>query len=162
VYPNVISTILEPRNICQSNIEEIFLLIIVTSSPQNFLERHTIRETWGNTSQENYQIYQKFNEPFIEKFLTKNWHVLVDLMFKKFTVKIAFIVGLTDQEDVQARINRESEMYGDLIQENFQDSYNNLTLKSLFLLKWVKNNCLGRGGFESPRSFFQYFYKCFF
>ena len=30
---------------------------------------------------------------------------------------------------------------GDIIQENFLDSYNNLTLKSIFILKYIKNNC---------------------
>ena len=28
-----------------------------------------------------------------------------------------------------------------MIVENFVDTYNNLTLKTLMLLKWVKNNC---------------------
>ena len=32
-------------------------------------------------------------------------------------------------------------MTGDIIQENFLDSYNNLTLKSILMLKYVKNNC---------------------
>jgi beta-1,3-galactosyltransferase 1 len=32
-------------------------------------------------------------------------------------------------------------LYNDIIQESFYDTYNNLTLKSLMLLKWVISNC---------------------
>lgn len=31
--------------------------------------------------------------------------------------------------------------YGDIIQEKFHDTYNNLTLKSVMMLKWVTTNC---------------------
>lgn len=36
-------------------------------------------------------------------------------------------------------------MYDDLIQESFLDSYNNLTLKSVMMLKWINANCVGKG-----------------
>lgn len=42
---------------------------------------------------------------------------------------------------MQERIQRENEAYDDVIVEDFRDTYNNLTIKSLMLLKWVKNNC---------------------
>jgi len=35
----------------------------------------------------------------------------------------------------------ESTKYGDVIQEGFLDTYNNLTLKSVMLLKWVRTHC---------------------
>lgn len=35
----------------------------------------------------------------------------------------------------------ESASYGDVIQEGFLDTYNNLTLKSVMLLKWVRSHC---------------------
>ena len=41
----------------------------------------------------------------------------------------------------QDDIRKESNTFGDLIVENFTDSYHNLTLKSLMMLKWAKNNC---------------------
>lgn len=37
---------------------------------------------------------------------------------------------------------------GDIIQENFVDSYNNLTLKTILMLKWAKNNCVNKGNFN--------------
>ena len=37
---------------------------------------------------------------------------------------------------LQKKVVEESEMFGDLLQSPFVDSYNNLTLKSLFILKY--------------------------
>ena len=58
--------------------------------------------------------------------------------------KVVFLLGLPSQEndtEVQDKIEEEVEKYGDIIQEGFLDSYNNLTLKSIMMLKWVTNNC---------------------
>ncbi len=38
---------------------------------------------------------------------------------------------------LQSELKRESDMYGDILQESFIDAYNNLTLKSMFMLKFV-------------------------
>lgn len=38
-----------------------------------------------------------------------------------------------------------SSLSGDIIQENFIDSYNNLTLKTILMLKWANNNCVNKG-----------------
>ncbi|KAJ8704713.1 hypothetical protein PYW07_011901 [Mythimna separata] len=58
--------------------------------------------------------------------------------------KVVFLLGMpTNDNDsyVQNKIEEESEKYGDVIQEGFVDSYNNLTLKSIMMLKWITNNC---------------------
>ncbi|CAK1593545.1 unnamed protein product [Parnassius mnemosyne] len=58
--------------------------------------------------------------------------------------KLVFLLGLPPHDndtDVQDKIDNEVETYGDIIQEGFVDSYNNLTLKSIMMLKWVTNNC---------------------
>lgn len=47
--------------------------------------------------------------------------------------------------DTQLRITEESDIKNDLIQEGFLDTYNNLTLKSVMMLKWVKNHCVDKG-----------------
>ncbi|XP_055524830.1 uncharacterized protein LOC129718261 [Wyeomyia smithii] len=53
-------------------------------------------------------------------------------------------INAAELDEVQMRVVNESEMYGDIIQESFIDSYNNLTLKTIMMLKWVVNNCDGR------------------
>lgn len=58
--------------------------------------------------------------------------------------KLVFLLGLPpsrNDTDVQDRIEEEIYKYGDVIQEGFTDSYNNLTLKSIMMLKWINNNC---------------------
>ncbi|XP_046974807.1 uncharacterized protein LOC124541046 isoform X2 [Vanessa cardui] len=58
--------------------------------------------------------------------------------------KLVFLLGLPSQDndtEIQEKIDEEVDKYGDVIQEGFIDSYNNLTLKSIMMLKWVTNNC---------------------
>jgi len=56
-------------------------------------------------------------------------------------VKVVFIIGKADNEKQQLKIKGESNKYGDIIQELFVDTYENLTIKSLMLLKWFEQNC---------------------
>jgi|GEM_PF-5799197 len=55
-------------------------------------------------------------------------------------IAIAFLLGRTPPQD-QAAINKEAALYNDIIQANFIDSYNNLTLKTISMLEWVDNYC---------------------
>lgn len=62
-----------------------------------------------------------------------------------FNVKIVYLIGQTQNNETQISINQESDNFGDIIQESFLDSYNNLTLKSIMMLKWVTTNCVDKG-----------------
>lgn len=42
---------------------------------------------------------------------------------------------------LQESVLSEAQRYGDIVVEDFTDSYTNLTLKSVFMLKWVVNHC---------------------
>jgi beta-1,3-galactosyltransferase 1 len=46
---------------------------------------------------------------------------------------------------LQKHVEEESNEFSDIIIEDFVDTYNNLTIKTLMLLKWVKNNCNSTG-----------------
>ncbi|KAG5676379.1 hypothetical protein PVAND_006220 [Polypedilum vanderplanki] len=158
VFPNENTTIIEPSNLCRSP-ENIFLLIVVCSSAANFEARQTIRETWGNVSEFNYPMFQKLHgshnssylqannkhwKQYIEKSSSDNSSSQSNINLATFRVSVVFLLGIspTDMSDEQQyEINYENEVYGDIIQENFLDSYNNLTLKSILMLKWVTNNC---------------------
>lgn len=66
--------------------------------------------------------------------------------------KLVFLLGLPAQKNdsiVQDKIEEEVEKYGDVIQEYFADSYNNLTLKSIMMLKWINNKCNESGEYKS-------------
>ncbi|CAO1307398.1 unnamed protein product [Diamesa hyperborea] len=97
------------------------MLIVVCSSFMNFEARQTIRETWGNTTEFNYPYFQKFHAQYKDSYLDINSKTWQNKSLEIF--KLKYLIT------------------GDIIQENFLDTYNNLTLKSIFVLKYVKNNC---------------------
>lgn len=48
---------------------------------------------------------------------------------------------------MEFEIRKEFKKHNDIIQEDFIDSYNNLTIKSVLMLKWVHRNCLNQAAF---------------
>ena len=54
--------------------------------------------------------------------------------------QLVFIVGRPKRYAIQVKIKEEQESFGDILQEDFEDSYNNLTLKSLFSLKFFRDH----------------------
>lgn len=62
-----------------------------------------------------------------------------------FQVRTVFLIGRTKDEELNDLILDESRNHNDVIQEDFFDSYYNLTLKATMMLKWVNNNCAGEG-----------------
>ncbi len=47
-----------------------------------------------------------------------------------------FILGRTSDETTNDKVRKESEKHGDILMEDFSDSYNNLTVKSLHMIKF--------------------------
>ena len=78
---------------------------------KNFQERAAIRDSWASDSNAN--------------------------------TKVIFLLGHigNDTSALQINVTKESEEFDDIIQEDFIDSYANLTVKSLMLLKWFKQHC---------------------
>lgn len=54
---------------------------------------------------------------------------------------LLFLIGAVNSSSLQAKLQLESEMNGDLIQGNFEDTYRNLTYKHVMGLKWFIFNC---------------------
>ncbi|XP_075132177.1 beta-1,3-galactosyltransferase 1-like [Leptodactylus fuscus] len=90
-----------------------FLVIMVLVESHDVASRHTIRDTWGNES-----IYD------------------VDV------VRI-FLVGLprVAADQIQLLLEEENEAFGDIVQQDFMDTYYNLTLKTLMGMEWVTKFC---------------------
>ncbi|XP_036357251.1 beta-1,3-galactosyltransferase 1-like [Octopus sinensis] len=91
--------------------DSVQILVAVCSAPINILRRNTIRETWGQ--------YARNNSNF----------------------KMVFFEGVTHSPGVQDDIHEESVKYGDIVQENYIDHYENLSLKSIAYLRWVSSSC---------------------
>lgn len=92
-----------------------FLVLIVPVAPNNVAARDAIRKTWGG-----------------EK-------VVLDRR-----VETLFVLGLPGGADAvqqQEKLKQENLQHRDLIQSDFQDSYRNLTIKTMMMLEWVNARC---------------------
>ncbi|XP_065125386.1 lactosylceramide 1,3-N-acetyl-beta-D-glucosaminyltransferase B [Paramisgurnus dabryanus] len=98
---------------------DILLLLFVKSSSENFERRHAIRSTWGN-------------------------EVYVKNMFG-VTVKVLFVLGVHPEPKwrkmLKQKLILEDKKYKDLIQQDFIDTFHNLTLKLLLQLSWKETYC---------------------
>lgn len=119
--------------------------------------RQTLRETWANTTEFNYSkfamlhshlngTYLPINDENWRNYTIDNDHDMDDVSRANFRIRVVFLVGQTENAAIQKRIVHETQAYNDMIQESFSDSYYNLTIKSVMMLKWVVNNgCEGKG-----------------
>ena len=99
------------RNIC-SEINDLFVVVLVHTAIGNFERRQLIRNTWGNIS-----------------------------MFQNHKMRIVFLLGKPDKNLYQRAINLENKHHGDIVQGLFKDTYHNLTYKAVLGLRWAKENC---------------------
>ncbi|XP_013407130.1 lactosylceramide 1,3-N-acetyl-beta-D-glucosaminyltransferase A-like [Lingula anatina] len=107
---------MKPRGICDIQ-REVFLLIIIHSRPENFKNRNIIRKTWGSP----------------EYFLVSG--------SRDSLVKTVFVLGLSLNNTIDARLDQENALYHDLIQEDYRDHYRNMTYKHMASFKWISQNC---------------------
>ncbi|XP_009076854.1 PREDICTED: UDP-GalNAc:beta-1,3-N-acetylgalactosaminyltransferase 1 [Acanthisitta chloris] len=92
-----------------------FLVILVSSSPKDVKARQAIRVTWGS---QNFWWGQR--------------------------VLTLFLLGQdTHGEDNVAALSVEDEsiLYGDIIRQDFMDTYDNLTLKTIMAFRWLTEFC---------------------
>lgn len=57
------------------------------------------------------------------------------------SIRVAFVLGLTDNAPIQQETEKEAETYGDIIQTDIMENPNNLTLKTVALLGWLNTYC---------------------
>lgn len=98
---------------------DFLLLLFVKSSPENFERRQAIRDTWGN-------------ESFV-------WSTLGE------RVRLVFALGVHADEGRRAAVQREllqeDQAYEDLIQQDFLDTFHNLTTKLIMQFHWGHRYC---------------------
>ncbi|XP_059817284.1 beta-1,3-galactosyltransferase 5-like [Hypanus sabinus] len=101
--------LMQPVHRCDSG--GPFLVLLVTSSPEQFEARSVIRRTWGSERR----------------------------TAGRGTSVTYFLLGRGRER--QELIRREGEVHGDIIQGDFGDTYYNLTYKVLLGLQWLCNSC---------------------
>ena len=99
--------------------EPPFLIVIIPSLPSSRDRRDAIRDTWGSVANTSKWLNETLNEK----------------------VKIVFLLGRTESDRTRRALEEEYTRYGDFLQEDFLESYRNLSLKTVMGLKWVVNYC---------------------
>jgi len=107
------TTLLFPGRLRTRSVESpLDVLVIVQSAPANVGERHAISKTWGKVARTSPDM----------------------------AIDFVFLVGTTTDSDVRDILKAEVSHHDDVIQEDFVDSYNNLTLKSVMMLKFLQKH----------------------
>ena len=88
------------------------LLIYIQSHWEHFMKRRILRNTWASKS-----------------------------TFVNVSVRVVFILGKPEKIDDQIKINTEQLIYGDIIETDFTESFQNISLKSKIAMKWIHENC---------------------
>ncbi|XP_061739343.1 N-acetyllactosaminide beta-1,3-N-acetylglucosaminyltransferase 3-like isoform X2 [Nerophis ophidion] len=96
--------------------EDVFLLLVIKSSPVNYERREVLRKTWAK-----------------ERLHNGKW------------IRRVFISGTMDKGFENTRLNKlleiEQREHKDILQWDFADSFYNLTLKQVLFLEWMERNC---------------------
>ncbi|XP_005449987.1 beta-1,3-galactosyltransferase 1 [Oreochromis niloticus] len=92
--------------------EPPFLVILISTTHKEFDARQAIRETWGDES-----------------------------TFQDVRVVTLFLLGRSTDVVLNQMVEQESQIFHDIIVEDFIDSYHNLTLKTLMGMRWVATFC---------------------
>ena len=92
---------------------KLLVFIYVLVSVDNFKNRQAIRNTWANLTAND---------------LTSSYRVI-------------FCVGLSKDQDVNKKLIKENQIYNDILQGDFNDSYQVLINKSLMVFKWISTHC---------------------
>ncbi|XP_053138363.1 beta-1,3-galactosyltransferase 9 [Hemicordylus capensis] len=92
--------------------EEIFLLVLVFSSPENSSRRDTIRETWANLT-----------------------HI------RGYRTLVLFALGKPSSEATQLEVIKEWQKHRDLVEGVLLDSPENQTLKTTMVVEWTITFC---------------------
>lgn len=106
--------ILDNENICSTDEgkQPVQILVLISTTHRNTERRKALRDTWLSVARKNMG-----------------------------DVRYAFLLGTVSDATTQVALETESATYRDIIQEDFVDSYNNLTLKTMMAFKWASKNC---------------------
>eukprot|EP00079_Xenopus_tropicalis_P034408 XP_017948179.1 PREDICTED: beta-1,3-galactosyltransferase 2-like [Xenopus tropicalis] len=92
--------------------ETPFLVLLIPSMPQDVLVRDALRKTWANES-----------------------------LIPGISIKRIFLLGRSFVNDIEISVEQESSTFHDIVQQDFLDTYRNLTVKTLMGIEWVSRLC---------------------
>ncbi|XP_059055949.1 beta-1,3-galactosyltransferase 5-like [Achroia grisella] len=106
-YISKIQLLIEPSSSPCDGVEEVPIIVLVTSPPTRFEQRSAIRSTWAK-HQPTYFVLG-LDGPSVDEQLVDNYV--------------------------------EAKQHGDLVIFDFQEHYQNLTLKTALMLQWTLDRC---------------------
>ena len=109
---------------------EVFLILLVVSSPDGFVRRNAIRTTWG-------QAYMRKDYDFRKNTKVNNDEVYLP----EDIVKTVFLIGMSPKKDISDLVETEAKVYGDVVLGGLHEHYRNLTMKTRLGLKWAYHHC---------------------
>ncbi|TRY97833.1 hypothetical protein DNTS_014965 [Danionella cerebrum] len=112
-YPRNYKFLIDQSDICEE--QKPYIVIVVPVPPWDVDARNGIRNTWG-----------------------------AERVVEGKVVLVLFLVGLNsgdDAETLQRQLYNENLQYKDILQSNFQDSYRNLTIKTMVMMEWLSKKC---------------------
>lgn len=91
-----------------------FLLVVVRSEPEHFLERRDVRDTWGSVTS-----------------------------YRDKRIRTVFMMGHSKYTDngLQQELLKENTIYGDIVVGDFVEHFRNQTYKSIMGLSWFDTHC---------------------
>lgn len=103
--------IMDDAELCKN--QTPFLVLMVTVAPHDVEARNAIRQTWGSQSVVRGEV-----------------------------VLTLFMLGLAREASAEHKmLAGENLKHRDLIQSNFLDSYDNLTIKTMVIMDWLATRC---------------------
>ncbi|XP_062567335.1 beta-1,3-galactosyltransferase 1-like [Saccostrea cucullata] len=113
-FPHNYSYILDNENICKptERSQVVDIIVLICTIHSNTERRKALRETWLSQTKQN-----------------------------EGNIRYVFLLGMTSNKKLQVDLETESATHRDIIQEDFIDHYNNLTLKTIMGFKWASIKC---------------------
>lgn len=108
---------LDEGNSCKPCDRRHLLVLVINSRPSNHQRRKNIRSTWGNNTAIN------------------------NLIGTSSAWRLIFVVGHSNNTKIQKAVEKEANQYKDLLMGTFTDNYANLTLKTVFAMRWAHHYC---------------------
>lgn len=56
-------------------------------------------------------------------------------------IRLVFMLGYSNKSTINEKVKLESSIYNDIVQEDYIDSYRNLTYKAVMSMKWISEYC---------------------
>lgn len=119
---------------------DVELVICVPVKRDNSAKRDAIRQTWGS-----YGKYGGRSGVRVPAGSSGCLEVQTpEGKVKTGEIILVFFTGSSPFPEVdgeQERLNEEAKIHGDIFQDSYIDTYENLTLKSISIFKWISKQC---------------------